>query len=101
MPPQLPEGPKRTEDIDLSQNPLASAEDFARVMRQLYPSLAAEPNDYRLTHAILQVKPEFRAHVVDTGCQENLGIIGPPPHPTAPLDDTAPKPDTTTTTQAE
>ena len=101
MPPQLPEGPKRTEDIDLSQNPLASAEDFARVMRQLYPSLAAEPNDYRLTHAILQVKPEFRAHVVDPGGEEDLGLIGPPPPPIAAPGEPAPKPETTRLSKAE
>src|ERR1043165_1935563 len=99
--PQLPDTPKRTDDISLDTDRLASAEEFAQVMRQLYPSFRDEHDDYKLTHAILTAYPEFRTHVVDP--LEGQELLAPPPPPISPVisGEPPPKPDTTALSKAE
>ena len=50
---------------DPAAKALASPQEFAAVMRRMYPALAAEPDDNKLTQAVLKVQPAFRQHVVD------------------------------------
>lgn len=48
------------------QPKLHTADQFGDVIRRLYPALGeAEPDNRRLTHAVLMVHPELKEHVID------------------------------------
>src|SRR5712691_9349449 len=59
MPEPAPDPP------DPSPQPRYTYQHFANTIRSLYPELADETDDGRLTHAVLQVHPELKDSVVD------------------------------------
>src|SRR5216683_2481678 len=59
MPEPAPDPP------DPSPQPRYTYQHFANTIRKLYPELADEPDDGRLTHAVLQVHPELKDSVID------------------------------------
>lgn len=44
---------------------LYTSEQFAATIRKMYPELAGETDDHKLTHAVVSVHPEFQDSVVD------------------------------------
>lgn len=50
---------------DPQSPPLYTSEQFASTIRKMYPELAGETDDHKLTHAVVSVHPEFQDSVVD------------------------------------